>query len=190
MDQDSTDGTAVSRLAHDITAHWLRIAAPFGADHRGQTVKPLYDAVGWFQYSAKHASRGVAHYQRSPDCQPAHWEKTGRVWGKCGDWPTADPERLEVSFPAYCAFRRIAKRWRIADARSEGNPRRIKSARRSLRCTDPGKSDTRGVSEWISGPLQSQIVDHLAAQGYRIRPAERPTVRMLAPRQSRPDPAA
>lgn len=182
------DGMGAPRLVQKITAHWLRIAAPFNASPRSQTVKPLYDAVGWFQYSAKHASRGVAHYQRSPDCQPAHWEKTGRVWGKCGDWPTVDPQRLEVSNRAFWAFRRICRNWRVADARGEGKPHRIKSARRALRCTDRAKSDVRGVSEWIPEAVVLRVVDHLATQGYRIRPAERPTVRMLAPRQTRSDP--
>ena len=186
-----TDAMAYALVMQEIIDHWLKIAAPFGARSRGQTAKTIFDAVGWFQYSAKHASRGVAHYQRSPDCQPAHWEKTGRVWGKCGEWPTCDPERLEVSNRAFWAFRRIARAWRLADARSapqrtekerKARLRRIKSARRSLRCTHRDKSDVRGVSEWIPGQMQTQIVDHLASSGYRIRPAEKPTVRMLAPR--------
>jgi hypothetical protein len=58
---------------------WLRLAAPYGAGSIAQAVVPITGAQGWLKYLSKHASRGVAHYQRQG--KPAGWESTGRLYG-------------------------------------------------------------------------------------------------------------
>lgn len=182
----STPSEHASLLSR-IEAHWLAVSASYGSQSPSQTVKPIYDMGGWSQYVAKHASRGVSHYQRSPDCQPQHWEKTGRIWGHIGSWPTVDPEKLEISMEGYHAFRRLARAWRIADARASGKSRRIRSARRCLRCPYPDKSPLRGVSEWIPSSVQDSILRYLVSAGFAVAPREPETsaVRMLAPRMAR-----
>ena len=170
-----------------IWEHWMRAGAiEYNSDLRAQYCLRVYDAVGWFQYVSKHAARGISHYQRSPECQPKHWEKTGRMWGKRGDWPTDTPQRYDLDNRGFWAFRRIVRAWRKADARSSGTPSRIRSARRMLRCTHSGKSPVRGVSEWIPADLQTTIIEHLAATGHHVQPAEVAPGRMLAPRPSDP----
>jgi hypothetical protein len=79
-----------------------------------QTVKPVTDSQGWTKYLAKHGSRGLKHYQRAG--KPAQWLKTGRMWGKGGKWPTREAEG-EVTLNQFHKLRRLAKRWRIANAR-------------------------------------------------------------------------
>src|SRR4051794_542322 len=61
---------------------WLSIAAAYGPGEVGQTSVPITGALGWSKYLSKHASRGVAHYQRQGT--PRGWTKTGRLWGKGG----------------------------------------------------------------------------------------------------------
>lgn len=88
---------------------WCRLASASGALHYGQMVRPIRDTTGWLKYLAKHASRSVNNYQRSPDNVPAGWKSsTGRVWGYGGDWPRVEP--FEPTFDsqkqAY-SFRRL-----------------------------------------------------------------------------------
>lgn len=155
---------------------WLAVAADYGAEPWGQHVTPITDAVGWFQYVAKHAARGVRHYQRSTENIPREWqEKTGRVWGRVGDWVTVDSMRVELQDNrdsgdgGYFAFRRLARAWRTADARAVGDWRRLVYARRALRCSDPAVSRIRGVSEWIPQDLLLTMLDSLAGRGFSIR---------------------
>jgi len=64
-----------------IISHWLAVAAPYGVSYRAQHSSLIHDAVGWFQYVAKHAARGVKHYQRSSENIPEGWKKPAA----CGD---------------------------------------------------------------------------------------------------------
>lgn len=143
-------------LFQAIINAWLELVAPYRGASRGVNVVHMNDALGWAQYSAKHASRGVGHYQRSPENIPEEWkEKTGRVWGKTGDWPIRDAMKFEVSDDVYYRFRRLARSWRVADARQSGNRFRIKSARRCLKANTQTLADVRGVSEWL--PLDVSV---------------------------------
>lgn len=138
------------KLRLDIIRHWLAVNTQYGASSNGQHLTMLTDAIGWFQYVAKHAARGVGHYQRSPENVPQEWKmKTGRMWGKTGDWATREPLTLTIPSDSYHAFRRMCRNWRIADARATGNRYRIKSARNMLKCNERGFSVVRGVSEWL-----------------------------------------
>lgn len=150
-----------------ITA-WCSIAWIHTASEWAQDCKPITDALGWLQYLAKHAARGKNHYQRSADNIPAGWQKTGRVWGKSGDWPTAEPLVFNLDDPGYWQYRRLVRQWRIAKSRAAGNGRQIRSARRMLQANTREKAQVRGTSEWISQRLSLQMLAFLAGQGHHI----------------------
>lgn len=140
------------------------------------------DDVGWLQYLSKHASRGAAHYQRAMSTIPKGWQKTGRMWGHLGDFPTREPQGLELDDRDWFKFRRIVRGWRLAQARGrklfsedlgrrfldeQTRRRRIKSARRMLQCKDPLLSRCRGVSEWIPLVLGESMTGFLQNQTSR-----------------------
>lgn len=159
----------------DLKASWCASVGKFYAIQKGQDIKPIESAVGWLKYLAKHGSRSKHHYQRSS--KPSEWDSSGRVWGKGGDWPVRVTEHdLGANF---YRFRRLIRRWRIADAReplrivdangqtlcAPGDPmysrffpgmtnaprnaRRIRQARRCLTSGDRASSSVRGMSEWV-----------------------------------------
>lgn len=151
-----------------LLRHWLDVAGPYGAAAGSQTVKPIDGAVGWLQYLSKHASRGVAHYQRQG--KPAGWTKTGRLWGHGGSWPELEPVEVQVTMPTFHRYRRLVRAWRVADARAQlvaaTSPdearkarARVRYARRMLRCDDRNLSTVRGVSEWIDEALALVLLD-------------------------------
>lgn len=148
-----------SRIVSEILNHWLAVASQYGAQIHGQHFNLIYDPVGWFKYLAKHAARGVHHYQRSKLNIPDGWKKTGRVWGHTGDWPLTDPDKRLVSDAEFFTFRRLARSWRKADARTSGNRYRIRSARQMLKHNHPEQSKLRGVSEWIPQPTALTFLD-------------------------------
>lgn len=152
---------------------WCAVAAAFGAAERGQHARKIDGAVGWFQYLSKHAARGVKHYQRSGDNIPDGWKgRTGRVWGKSGDWPVREAIRINLQDQhgdgGFFAFRRLVRSWRIADARSSGDAYRLRQARGMLTCHDLGSSRVRGVSEWISQGVTDALLANLATRGFSI----------------------
>lgn len=151
-----------------IMGAWLAVAGKYEPSSRSQHVAPIADAVGWFKYLSKHASRGLHHYQRSPDGIPDGWRKTGRMWGHTGDWPIRESVSFELDNQAWAAFRRIVRGYRVANARASQSRARIKSARRMLKCSDRRQSEVRGVSEWIEESTQMQIFAHLAAEGFSV----------------------
>ena len=155
-------------IASEILDHWLEVAAPFGAGRRGQQAKAITDSVGWFQYLSKHAVRGLNHYQRSADSIPAGWKKTGRMWGKLGEWATVEPVRYLLDNPGVWAFRRIVQGWRVSIARESGDQGRLRAARRMLQSNDRNASSVRGCSEWIDQGMTAAVVAHLAARGFPI----------------------
>lgn len=155
-------------LRETVLDAWLAVSAPFGARRGSQTAEPISDAIGWFQYVSKHASRGLGHYQRAGSGIPPGWQTTGRMWGHVGDWPLIDAQRFDISGRAFWAFRRMVRAWRRSDARSTGNARRISQARRMLSCPDPGLSAVRGVSEWLEFDMTMRLLVELTAQGYHV----------------------
>ena len=152
-----------------IKADWLQLTAPYRSSVSGQDIKPISDHLGWLQYLSKHAARGAAHYQRAIGSHPVGWQKTGRMWGHLGDFPTSEPLGLSLDNPGWFQFRRIVRRWRIANARQGNNPaRRIRSARRMLKCSELHLSRVRGVSEWISVDFGMSILHFLSMSGYSL----------------------
>jgi len=170
-----------------LKAAWCQCVGRYYALQKGQDIKPIDSAVGWLKYLAKHGSRSKHHYQRSS--KPSEWHSSGRVWGKGGEWPVRHTEH-DLG-PLFFAFRRLVRRWRIADARmplpifdADGKPmvspgdsqyskwfpagvgaprnsRRIRQARRCLTSGDRASSSVRGMSEWIPERLAFQMVDFL-----------------------------
>jgi hypothetical protein len=150
---------------------WLELAARYGAGSRSQDATAITGPVGWLKYLSKHASRGVRHYQRQG--KPDGWETTGRLWGHGGDWPTAEPVRLELDGPEFWRYRRMVRGWAIAEARTRGDVKAAAYLRGMLACSDPGLSAARGVSQWVPGPVALRMA---AAAGWdgevKPRPVE------------------
>lgn len=161
-----------------VLGHWLRITAPWGSLASGQHASPIWDVLGWNQYTSKHAARGLRHYQRNPAGIPQGWRgvSTGRMWGKLGSWELQHPVRLELQPKAFHVYRRLVRGWRIANARRTksvkgvtfADTRRICSARGMLRCPIPELSRVRGISEWLPGGLQFAMFGYLAARGFDL----------------------
>lgn len=171
-------------LSTPISA-WVDVAAPYGASHRGQHARPIDGPVGWFQYLAKHAARGVKHYQRSADNMPEGWQrKTGRVWGHSGDWPVAEPRKFGLEDQhgdgGWFRLRRMVRAWRSADARASGVAWRIRSARSMLKSADPVLSRLHGFSEWMPGEtVQLRMIANLVERGFTV--VDRDTGEVLFP---------
>lgn len=156
---------------------WVELAGDYGAKHRGQHARIIDGPIGWFQYLAKHAARGVHHYQRSGDNVPLSWElRTGRVWGSSGDWPLTKPRQYGLQGAegdgGWFRLRRLVRSWRKADARAS-HPKvrnwRIRSARRMLKSSEPEISMLRGFSEWMPAEsVQVHMLAAVAALGHQV----------------------
>lgn len=162
------------RITEKMRGDWVLMASEhYGAGYAGQHSHLLTGAVGWFQYVSKHAARGVKHYQRSSENIPDGWrKKTGRMWGKVGDWPVQEKVRFNMQDQngdgGWFAYRRLVRSWRVADARAAGDPRRLRLARSMLRCTDAPLSRVRGVSEWVPESVTLAMFANLGSRGYSI----------------------
>ncbi len=144
-------------------AVWLRLAAEYRAGEIGQASVPITGPEGWLKYLSKHASRGVNHYQRQG--KPSGWQKTGRLWGKGGSWPTEEPVSAVIDDVTMRRVRRMVRGYVVAEARAavlaarpgttahKAAVRRLGWARRMLRCNDRGLSSVRGVSGWVPGSV-------------------------------------
>lgn len=157
----------------NIIDHWLDLTADYGSLRYGQKMLQIHDAVGWFQYLSKHASRGVSHYQRSPENIPPEWKsKTGRIWGKTGHWVTQEKIQLSIEDPGFFMLRRLARSWRVADSRKSGNLKRIAAAKKMLKHNDKDLSRLRGVSEWLDIEDALRLVEVVASMGYTVEHRE------------------
>lgn len=155
-------GSDYISLVKSISYAWLSLAKPYGGLSRGVHIVPMTDARGWAEYEAKHASRGCNHYQRSKTNIPKEWQsKTGRVWGKGGEWPVQESMVFATSGDVFWRFRRLVRSWRLSEARASCKPRRIDYARKSLKCNNRKLSAVRGTNDWISHTL-SMTLTHAA----------------------------
>lgn len=121
-------------------------------------------------YLAKHAARGVAHYQRQLSNMPEDWQyRSGRVWGHDRGLPLREQENVECDYPTFWTFRRLVRRWRLAEARSikdaDRRRRAISQARGSLRCSRRDVSPYRGVSAWVPSDVASALLDAAVSMG-------------------------
>jgi hypothetical protein len=151
-----------------IKNHWLELTQNYGTNSISQNIKPVDNALGWIQYLAKHASRGVNHYQRSSKNIPPGWKKTGRVWGRFGDWPADEPIKLTLDWRGLVKLRRLIKNWRCADANKSGDPKRIIAARRMLQANTREKASVRGFSEWAPPSTYFQMIAYIASEGHHV----------------------
>ena len=115
-------------------------------------------------YLAKHAARGVAHYQRQIANMPDDWQfRSGRVWGHDRGLPLREQQDFEMDYSTFWTFRRLVRRWRVAEARAikdyDRRRQAISQARRSLRCSRRDVSPYRGVSAWLPADVASQLLD-------------------------------
>lgn len=121
-------------------------------------------------YLAKHAARGVAHYQRQIENMPDDWQyRSGRVWGHDRGLPLRAQQDVECDYATFHRFRRLVRRWRFAEARAikDRDRRRaaIVQARGSLKCGRPDISPYRGVSAWIPSDVASALLDAAEVMG-------------------------
>lgn len=145
-----------------LAGAWLSIVGDAKiAGLKGQDVKPITGALGWLKYLSKHASRGVAHYQRQG--HPSGWEKTGRLWGHVGSWPVDPPIEIEyISAPDWYRLRRIFRAWAIADARKNSDWSRLARLRAAPgRITNQEESRYQGMAEWIPEPAVLRLIEYL-----------------------------
>jgi hypothetical protein len=165
-------GTDVERqrLTLMTMAHWLAVSAPWGSRQKAQHVVQVTDTLGWLKYLAKHAARGAAHYQRAAQGIPEGWRKTGRMWGHVGDWPIEAPLELELDWPGWFAYRRLARSYRIGQARTlrKGRKGAERAAKRCLRCTEVRVAPFRGVSGWVPQSITLRMVAYLADLGHQV----------------------
>lgn len=143
----------VSDYADVLLAHWIEVAKPYKATLKAQTCIPIHNSLGWFQYVAKHAARGANHYQRHASARPKNWETSGRIWGKFGHWVTDNAQHFELSPAAYFQYRRILKRWVVAQHRQQGSRKSATWVKRSRKCNDKAQSACRVVPKPYSGQL-------------------------------------
>lgn len=150
---------------------------PYRPDRKCQTGSPIYDAIGWAQYVAKHAARGVRHYQRSPENIPAQWKgRTGRMWGYRGDWPRSEPLRIDLEDKTgdggWYAFRRLVRSYGVAQARSKGDRAAQVYARRMLASNERDLAEVRGISSWVPAHIVELLMENLDARGFSVRPGQ------------------
>lgn len=147
---------------------WLRLTSEYGTRIGSQSVERVWNALGWLKYAAKHSARGVGHYQRQG--APDGWEKTGRLWGKSGQWPMSDSiVAPDLPREVYYQLRRDLLALSVSQARpqSRGRMRRTyKHVRRvsSVKAfTDWHNMDVVGrlvwyrLSQWLEGHEETQI---------------------------------
>jgi hypothetical protein len=163
--------------ADALKLHWLDVSDDFGPMMVGQHVELIHDIRGWFRYLSKHAARSIAHVQRQIGKMPKGWEKTGRLWGKSGQWPVFEFQG-RITTEAFFALRRFCHRYQIADARKGvqrqrwrhvqhiGGPfeaealkllslaiKREKHVRRSLQRNVRKVARIVPISEWVPSPV-------------------------------------
>jgi hypothetical protein len=159
----------------DLFEFWLEITAHLGTSPRAQNVKMITGAKGWFQYTAKHASRGFAHYQRMADSMPEGWDKTGRMWSRSKNWPV-QVDKIALTREAFFELRRCVDRFARSEVISELRKARrfsdrkmiaialarLRHLRRLRGAYGAGRSasECRGINEWVSSDTVERLVDH------------------------------
>lgn len=149
-------------LHAEIALAWLKVcdAAGIDASWRSQDGKEIAGALGWLKYLAKHASRGANHYQRQG--APDGWQKTGRMWGHSGEWPTTEPFVIDdLSNREFYRIRRMLRNWSRNQAAGAGDWDRLRYLRRAGRPDNAHQSRYQGVSEWIPEHELLRLIDYL-----------------------------
>jgi hypothetical protein len=168
-----------SWLMRDLPRQWLSLTADLRTLHDGQHVQEAPSVEGWLKYCAKHAARGLAHYQRQRGTLPQGWQSTGRMWGASRHWPQI-AETFDLNRVAWFQYRRLVQRYLVAQARSElvrkerfGDPRELADARASLRFRqsmlrfdNKATGQVRGLSQWIPSPVSLALLGLVQDDGW------------------------
>lgn len=157
-----------------------------------QDIKRINDTPQfWLEYTAKHSTRGVQHYQRQADgLVPAWREHPGAMWGHdrgLAAFSTA-PRDVQLTMEGFYKMRRvlhhlmIVKAMGIVDQRKRGKA--IAMARRALKtqlspedlakkkrmrargvdwCPPPG---FHGLRQWLEPDVQQQVLDTFLTGAY------------------------
>lgn len=182
-------------LSGPIVKAWLEICDVYDwpAEYFAQHIVRIDGPSGWLEYLAKHSSRGVHHYQRMG--MPDGWEKTGRLWGKGGEWPVVEPMSVDVSRETFYRFRREVRKYQRAKlvrvARSlsrqveltplEDRAKLEARARKTYRAAhrvgsnhgDKEKGRYAGVSGWIPEIVSLTLVEFTGQPEMRVSDYER-----------------
>lgn len=158
---------ASDRMDLGVIHMWMQCTDHLRPSERAQHAAKISDIRGWMIYLGKHASRSVTHYQRAKGALPKGWQKTGRMWGKSGEWPETS-HSWNVTDDAFFRFRRSVRGYLLAQARSElrvartiRDPRkrahgvaqalrRIRYLRRRLKANTRQASELRGFTDWLN----------------------------------------
>lgn len=166
------EDTAESDVRNLVANGWI-YRNPFRPGIGQQVVNAIYDQVGWGQYVAKHAARGVRHYQRSPENIPKPWKgKTGRMWGSRGEWPIQAPLKLQMEGKegdgGWYAFRRLVRSYGLSQARKANDRAAVLYARGMLKAKDRKLAEVRGISSWVPSSIVEQLVENVDSRGYAV----------------------
>lgn len=145
-------------LSRTALMHWLDVCDKNGwpVSARAQHITPITGATGWLQYVSKHASRGVAHYQRLG--APPGWERTGRLWGKSDGWPVESPLVVDLESHEFHRYRRLVLAYqRRRMIRAGVKPYRAN--RLGHRNGDRDKGAFMGVSGWVPEHISTMLVE-------------------------------
>lgn len=170
---------ALDKLSSDDVKELIFFWCVLTAKHRSKPIAQWVDVIkpgdGWSKYCAKHASRSVRHYQR--EGLPPGWSRSGRLWGKWGDWPTNRNEFL-LSPSAAILFRRLARAWAVKQAKLDAdklanfkgtkpNYYGVKAAKRLTR-RDPALWAVQGFRLWIPQEVVINLLQACKTLGYKI----------------------
>lgn len=147
--------------AQRLVASWL---GQTGGLIQSQDLKPMYDLMGWQQYVSKHVGRSETHYQRQG--MPPGWEKSGRVWGKFGEWQTHDETSYELLRWSYFQVRREMKKYALAQARSRQDWKAVSRIRRWYNCGSKTRSQVTGAGAWAPAENLRRVVDNIGGIRY------------------------
>lgn len=177
FDPDSID-CLPGQLHLVVQMDWIDLASRFGTNKAGQDGKPVTSVLGWLEYLAKHAARGVGHYQRCRETLPPQWQgRTGRMWGHVGEWPVDEPVGLSIDYAGFYRLRRLHRAYRLAKARAlpsatpkqaQRRLRALRASRQCLRCVDAQVARFRGVSGWVPAEVSLRMVALLVSQGCQV----------------------
>lgn len=135
--------------AAHLVLKWMDLLrrSGFRPRFKAQHAEEVWGAVGWLAYLAKHAGRGVAHYQRQG--LPPGWTSTGRLWGFNGAWPRTEPRKANVPADFARSYRDALDAWMDARRTALALPQDPHTGVEIPR-------EYRGVSVWI--PLEDAML--------------------------------
>lgn len=111
--------TKTSLAGFAVPEIWCDVASDYSPAINCQHAAKIYGIMGWLSYCDAHMCRSVKNYQRQLATLPDGWKnKTGRMWGYVGNFPTTPPTKHEgESVAEFNKLSRAVVRYRKAQAR-------------------------------------------------------------------------